>query len=224
MLSVTFLRHCESTFNADMSSDTVDATLTEHGKQEAAKLSGHYDVVICSPLRRAMQTLDCSGITFTTRMNDALVREWVCNVSDMMVDEPFHVESYSQFLARVDRFLEYLRCWYGVVKSVLVVSHGDFIHEIGGVGLRNGEFLHGHFDRTSTRCITTMEFEDALRELKKGAMIQRVKWRDELDSLKIILITHTDGSHEFGVLPIQPLRSSWVPNMDDLFALDWMVV
>ena len=60
-----------------------DPSLTPEGQQQAAALKGHYDLVICSPLRRTLQTLHCSRVTYRRLMVSELCREQrdhnICN-------------------------------------------------------------------------------------------------------------------------------------------------
>lgn len=61
MEKVFFLRHAQSEFNAG-NREKLDAPLTELGRQQAATLSGHFNKVLCSPLTRAVQTLELSQV------------------------------------------------------------------------------------------------------------------------------------------------------------------
>ena len=66
MPRIEFLRHGESTAQAShRPNDMYDAPLTEQGRSQAAGVTGHYDVVLCSPLARARQTLEHSNITYS---------------------------------------------------------------------------------------------------------------------------------------------------------------
>ncbi len=60
---VTLLRHAQSEYNAG-NLEVFDANITELGKQQAAEVSRHYDLVICSTLSRTKQTLEHSQITY----------------------------------------------------------------------------------------------------------------------------------------------------------------
>ncbi len=59
---VTLLRHAESEFNTGQNTDELDVGITERGKKQAAGITGHYDLVVCSTLRRTKQTLDHSQV------------------------------------------------------------------------------------------------------------------------------------------------------------------
>ena len=56
-----FTRHAESQGN--VGSNTIDSPLTPAGIEQAKLLSGHFDLVVVSPLRRAQETLHYSRIT-----------------------------------------------------------------------------------------------------------------------------------------------------------------
>ena len=63
MSEIFILRHGQSEFNAG-NLDAYDAALTELGRKQASEVTGHFDIVLCSPLTRAKQTLQFSKITY----------------------------------------------------------------------------------------------------------------------------------------------------------------
>ncbi len=65
MPHVTVLRHGESEYNVG-NRDLKDCGITDKGRQQAAGLTGHYDLVVCSPLRRARETLEHSQVGCVT--------------------------------------------------------------------------------------------------------------------------------------------------------------
>ncbi len=73
-MKVTFLRHAESIFNANLTSDK-DCELTEKGNQQAHNTQGEYDIVICSILKRACETLEKSQIRYGRVIFTDLCRE-----------------------------------------------------------------------------------------------------------------------------------------------------
>lgn len=56
-----FCRHAQSYENIGVS--RIDSPLTDYGVEQAKLLTGNYDCVIVSPLRRAIETLHYSNIT-----------------------------------------------------------------------------------------------------------------------------------------------------------------
>jgi broad specificity phosphatase PhoE len=84
--SVTLLRHAQSTSN-DRSNHCIDPALTRKGLNQALSLSGHYDLVLCSPLRRTMETLSCSSITYDHLVIEPILREKISLLSSLMLME-----------------------------------------------------------------------------------------------------------------------------------------
>ncbi len=59
MAEITLLRHGQSTMNVNLDYSIVDPTLTELGRQQAEQIQPeHFNLVICSTLTRAKQTLE----------------------------------------------------------------------------------------------------------------------------------------------------------------------
>jgi broad specificity phosphatase PhoE len=135
-MHITWLRHCESEFNHDPTSLAIDCPLTYEGLRHAATLSGHYELVVVSPLLRTRQTLEASRITYDRLEVSALVREHRVDPCDFMEDELQVVESEDELMDRGTLFLNDLRTRQE--ETVLVVSHCEFIFSITGESPRNG--------------------------------------------------------------------------------------
>jgi len=115
-MPVTFLRHATKLEGKNGALSTV-------GRQQAAALSGHYQYVICSPLRRAQETLTYSHLTWDQFTTDADIRERIFNEGDLLDEETFTVpESDQDFWARVQRFKTTLQR-LTVNYQVLVIGH-----------------------------------------------------------------------------------------------------
>ena len=70
-MKVHIMRNGESVVN----STEKDTSLTDKGILQSKNKIGHFDVVICSPLLKAKQTLENSGITYTMLIITSLCRE-----------------------------------------------------------------------------------------------------------------------------------------------------
>ena len=108
--TVILMRHCESEFN-------------KHEVQNDVKP----DLILCSPLRRCVETfthLNVDGpVIFTT-----LCREHKVDVCDFFDHEdPQVLDCEPVLLQRVERFKDYLKRLGESFKTILVISHGDFI-------------------------------------------------------------------------------------------------
>lgn len=142
-MRLTFLRHAESEFNVDSASTVIDCDLTALGVTQAAALTGHWDVVLYSPLMRAQQTLAHSQITYDRGMVCYAVREQCVDPCDFLDGEdPTEVESDDELADRVDRFLQHLhQLELSPSTRLLVVSHCEFIHAVTGESPQNACFV-----------------------------------------------------------------------------------
>lgn len=129
-MKVNFLRHAESVFNANLTSEK-DCNLTDTGRYQASKLEGEYDIVICSIMKRTCQTLDHSNIKYGRLIFTDLCREKRQDICDYLPHEEEIKETDEELEKRITSFLYFLKSQVSRYNTVLVVSHGDFIHTIG---------------------------------------------------------------------------------------------
>lgn len=174
--TIHLIRHGQSTFNAHYEAtgeDPIhfDARLTELGHRQAAeareRLAGTtYDVVIATPLTRAIQTAQGIFGTSAPIVISPLHREWLNNscdvgrsVRDLAADFPtldfahlsdpwwHHLEPFNQhgfspepehaLLDRVSAFKQMIAD--RTETRIAVVGHGDFFHRLIGRHLMNCE-------------------------------------------------------------------------------------
>jgi broad specificity phosphatase PhoE len=155
MAAVVVIRHCESLFNADPQCQDRNCGLTPRGAAQAAQLVAHQDadLVICSPLRRCLDTLRLSSVGLEARRRGAVVvtplcREVIADACDLLEGEDATPESAEALNSRVAEFRRLL-CWWGTrCRKIVVVSHADFIWhltshahagQVFGQWLGNGE-------------------------------------------------------------------------------------
>ena len=126
--------------------DQYHRTRHPKGIEQAKALSGEFDLVISSPLCRALQTLAYSSIT--SRLPFQIwkdVRERVLHVSDLLPEEAqtltgnLTIESYDELSKRGDGVFNKLKQLPPEVRTILIVSHCEFITELAGVGLHNAQ-------------------------------------------------------------------------------------
>jgi broad specificity phosphatase PhoE len=130
-MKVQFLRHAESIFNRDLTSEK-DCELTEKGKEQASQIAHEYDIVICSTMKRACDTLGFSHITYGRLIFTDLCREKRQDICDYLPHEDENIkESDEELQKRITSFLYFLKSQVSPYQNVLVVSHGDFIHTLG---------------------------------------------------------------------------------------------
>ncbi len=130
-MKVDFLRHAESIFNRDLTSEK-DCELTEKGKEQATQIQDEYDIVICSVMKRAQQTLEYSKIRYGRVIYTLHCREKRQDICDYLPGEDeTKKETEEELQQRIVVFLSFLKSIVSPLQSVLVVSHGDFIHTLG---------------------------------------------------------------------------------------------
>lgn len=130
-MKVAFLRHAESIFNKYLVSEK-DCELTELGKEQASKVEGQYDIVFCSIMKRACQTLDHSELTYGRLIFTDLCREKKTTICDYLPHEDESViDTDEQLEKQIKSFTYFLKSQVSPHQTVLVVSHGDFIYAIG---------------------------------------------------------------------------------------------
>jgi broad specificity phosphatase PhoE len=133
-----FLRHCQSVFNAT-GLQVPDIELSEAGKQHASTITGQFDIVICSPLKRARQTLELSRIVCGAVEHFEDARE----IPDGNIINHYPSETPVPFTQEdVDRRLTNLRekiKGYPSSTRVLVVGHHTLFHKLLGMYFHNGQ-------------------------------------------------------------------------------------
>lgn len=130
-MKVAFLRHAESIFNKYLVSEK-DCELTELGKEQASKVEGQYDIVFCSIMKRACQTLDHSELTYGRLIFTDLCREKKTTICDYLPHEDENIiDTDEQLEKQIKSFTYFLKSQVSPHQTVLVVSHGDFIYAIG---------------------------------------------------------------------------------------------
>ncbi len=144
-MNVTFLRHCESLFNIDESSEERDVKLSDRGEFQAKTLVGEYDLIICSPLKRTRQTLNLSHLKSQHIIYTNLCREIRIDMCDFMLDEPLKLETDEDVKKRITQFKKFLYI-HKNINRCLIISHHDFIYELTGTKLECSEMINCDID------------------------------------------------------------------------------
>lgn len=130
-MEVSFLRHAQSVFNRDQTSEK-DCPLTDHGQNQAEQVTGHYDIIICSILKRARETLQYSQLSAKKLYFTDLCREVRVDICDFLEGEDeTNLESEEELRKRIKEFQQYLKEKVEPGQKVLVICHRDFIHAMG---------------------------------------------------------------------------------------------
>ena len=130
-MEVSFLRHAQSVFNRDHTSEK-DCPLTEEGRNQAEHITGEYDIIICSILKRAKETLQYSQLTAKKLYFTELCREMKIDICDFLEGEDeTQIETEENIQQRIIEFKKYLKEKTSLTDRVLVICHRDFIHSMG---------------------------------------------------------------------------------------------
>lgn len=133
-MELYFTRHAESLEN--IGEEIVDSPLSARGRRQAAMLSGFYDTVVVSPMRRCLETLHYSKITYSNLEICPSFRERRRYPgSEMLLELPVE-ETMDQFRERIERFDKWFRELLQTynykeeddVLRVLLIGHGLFFH------------------------------------------------------------------------------------------------
>ena len=125
--TITLIRHAESTFNIGQSgTNDCNPRLTINGIQNSEALHGSYDLVILSPLKRALETYLNSNIAAKEVMISPLFRERLgCKANCLEGEQLTDLETLEQLTSRVlsaGNFVNSLNC-----KTIAIISHHDFL-------------------------------------------------------------------------------------------------
>lgn len=139
-LTITFYRHAQSTFNA-YGDTQPDVPLSETGFKQAQQLGGDYDLVVCSTLRRARQTLDHSRMRYGRVLFTELCRE-ICdgNPSNHYALENTTHETSADLLTRIQSFCNVLRAQSQHNDRIAVISHHDFLQQLTRYSFQNAHW------------------------------------------------------------------------------------
>lgn len=121
---IHYCRHGQS--YANIGYDILNTPLSEEGRRQASLLTGEYDVVLVSPLRRCQETLALSGIKYKKKYTVDLLRE-ICHSRADSFDENWVKEEWGDFRNRVWKF----HCLFErILKGEEVEELGDVMGDL----------------------------------------------------------------------------------------------
>ena len=158
-MDIYFLRHAESTFNVNPSDDTFDCPLTSNGIQQSihldcSSLPNHYSLIICSPLRRCLDTFKFSKLTSDEFEINDLFREIRsgCQSDLLNENETIITEDEQQIKQRINQTNDYLLSKKQLnITNILIITHADLVwnltaHQVNeeyfGTWLNNAQLFH----------------------------------------------------------------------------------
>lgn len=138
---IRLIRHAESTWNSS-GDRSRNVPITEKGKEQAAALKGEYDLVVCSTLRRARQTLDHSNIKYSKVIFTELCREIRDdNEGNCYNGETQLRETEEEVTERIAEFNQYLKELQKEYKNIAVICHSVFLHKYSGFWYQNCHWM-----------------------------------------------------------------------------------
>ena len=139
MPTIHLLRHAQSEANGYAGIlQKHDVGITELGKRQAAKVSGDFDLVVISPMRRCHETLENTQITYKDIVVDEDARESKWYPSDFKEGEEEIDEPEEELIERVARLRKRLIELANDEKRVLLVAHYHTILYLTAIG--NGRY------------------------------------------------------------------------------------
>lgn len=124
-----------------------NSPLTDKGKVQASNLNFEVDTIICSPLRRTMDTLAHSKISYDKVFIYNTVRELICEPGDCFKFESFELEEVTSFNHRMRVFTNKLYLLSQKTASIGIITHGCVIKALLDKQISNCEVHELKTDR-----------------------------------------------------------------------------
>lgn len=158
---ITFIRHAEAENNTGNHSEK-DTILTYRGRKQASFLKGIYDLVVCSTLWRAKETLLNSRIKYDTLIYSDLCSGYKKDLSGTgksnsdiyQIREEIIPETEQEFEKRCTDMCLLLRKLLVIYQKVCVMSHSTVLLEIIGRSFDNAESITITWDEIDSLCKT----------------------------------------------------------------------
>ena len=143
MKSITIIRHAQSKFNAGQyktDEEIANCRLSEFGKSQAKNLTQSFDIVILSPLKRAIETYANSNIKCGKMIINDLFREYKeleAKPLNFLELEKLTPETLDDLNKRINDAIQYLKTL--PYNNIGIISHGIFIHHfLEHLGIAHG--------------------------------------------------------------------------------------
>lgn len=136
-----FIRHAESYYNGSKREER-DVGLNPAGILQAQKLNYDVDLVICSKLKRAVQTLHYSKIKYADVIYTSLCRE-IRNghVTGLFPNEENIKDTKENILENIKELKKIILDAESNGKKVLVISHSMFLYELTKKYIYNAQVI-----------------------------------------------------------------------------------
>lgn len=143
---IYLLRHAKSMSNMGFPS-IVNSPLSPIGKQQAKGLNYQVDLVISSPMRRAIDTLAHSNIKYHKLLIVNQARELICEPGDCFKWEICQLEDPIVFNRTMRSLANQLYLLHRKHLSMIVITHGCVITGLLDKQIGNGEIEQMSIDR-----------------------------------------------------------------------------
>lgn len=144
--TIRVYRHAYSEHNAGTSNDR-DNKLHADGIKQCNYLTGNYDLVICSTLRRTKQTLQYSNIEYKNLLLSEDIREVKDgNPDNYLIYEEIKKESNDEYIIRLKRFNSMVVDMLKIYDSICVITHGCVLQKLTGYWFKNAYWMDYDLD------------------------------------------------------------------------------
>lgn len=140
-----FIRHGESLSNVGHK-HIYDSPLTDKGREQASYLTGEVDHIICSPLRRAKETLICSNLKYSTIEINNLCREKKCGIPSSLFFEEIEDQNNESYIMRLQKLCQHITDCLKKYTTIAIVCHKCVITSLTGVVPDNCTIVQGDID------------------------------------------------------------------------------
>jgi len=143
---IILIRHAESEFNRNGIKEK-NSKLTDYGRDSSEYLNFNVDLVVCSSMRRARETLDNSKIVYKDIIFTDMCREFLDgNPVNYYNGEEIEVETKEELSKRIRSFKNMLIELSKSCDTICVITHYSFLKEMSGFSFNNGHYLNYSID------------------------------------------------------------------------------
>ena len=145
-MTIRLIRHGQS--YANIGEAQCDACLTSTGREQAKRLTGKYDLIIVSPMRRTKETFFYSDVRGGKVITSELCREMKQGISDLLLFEDEIFDDEHTFDNRMGKLIIHLHDLSKQYKNIAVFTHGHVIKHITNMNyyLDNTQSVTINFD------------------------------------------------------------------------------
>lgn len=104
-----------------------NSPLTGKGKEQASDLNFEINTIICSPMKRTIDTIKYSKISYEKLFVYNMIRELICEPGDCFDFEKFELEDVKNFNDRMRIFANKLYFLSLRTSSIGIITHGCVI-------------------------------------------------------------------------------------------------